>query len=134
MHDSRMMADVCPPGCCAIENVSGSRIATPLAPPSPGSTPMITPSVMPASMSSRLNQESATSKPPIRELISCMAASGVAEGRFERALGQRDLEPDLEHHEEDQHHAERDERDAGPAVLAEEAHERRDEERRRHVD
>ena len=30
-----------------IEKVSGSRIATPLAPPRPGSTPMITPSVMP---------------------------------------------------------------------------------------
>ena len=28
-------------------NVSGSRIATPLAPPRPGSTPMITPSTMP---------------------------------------------------------------------------------------
>ena len=27
--------------------VSGSRIATPLAPPRPGSTPMITPSTMP---------------------------------------------------------------------------------------
>ena len=30
--------------------VSGSRMATPLAPPSPGSTPMITPSMMPISM------------------------------------------------------------------------------------
>ena len=30
-----------------IEKVSGSRIATPLAPPRPGSTPMMTPSTMP---------------------------------------------------------------------------------------
>ena len=30
--------------------VSGSRMATPLAPPRPGSTPMSTPSVMPISM------------------------------------------------------------------------------------
>ena len=30
--------------------VSGSRIATPLAPPRPGSTPMITPSTMPITM------------------------------------------------------------------------------------
>ena len=28
-------------------NVSGSRMATPLAPPSPGSTPMMVPSAMP---------------------------------------------------------------------------------------
>ena len=33
-----------------IENVSGSRIATPFAPPSPGSTPINTPSVMPTTM------------------------------------------------------------------------------------
>ena len=30
--------------------VSGSRMATPLAPPRPGSTPMITPRMMPTSM------------------------------------------------------------------------------------
>ena len=68
-----MMADVVPPGCCAIENVSGNRIATPFAPPKPGNTPMITPSTMPANISIRLNHESATAKPPRRELISCIA-------------------------------------------------------------
>src|SRR5512140_2547415 len=103
MHDSRMMAEVCPPGCCAIEKVSGSRIATPLAPPSPGSTPMITPRMMPANMSIRLNHDRATANPPIRDSISCIAASLEAEGRFERALGQRNLEPDLEHEEEHHH-------------------------------
>jgi hypothetical protein len=72
MHDSRMMAEVAPPGCCAIWKVSGSRIATPLAPPRPGSTPMITPSTTPATISIRLNHDSATAKPPIRELISCI--------------------------------------------------------------
>ena len=44
-------------------NVSGSRIATPFAPPSPGSTPMMTPSVMPTNISIRLNGVSATAKP-----------------------------------------------------------------------
>jgi len=34
--------------------VSGSRIATPLAPPSPGNTPINTPSRMPTSMYSKL--------------------------------------------------------------------------------
>ena len=33
-----------------IVNVSGSRIATPFAPPRPGSTPMMTPSMMPTTM------------------------------------------------------------------------------------
>ena len=35
-------------------NVSGSRIATPLAPPSPGKTPMMTPSRMPTSIRAKL--------------------------------------------------------------------------------
>ena len=38
-----------------IEKVSGSRIATPLAPPRPGNTPMITPSRMPTSINRKLN-------------------------------------------------------------------------------
>ena len=58
MHDSMMIAEV-----GGIVNVSGSRIATPLAPPSPGSTPMMTPSTMPISISSRLNGDSTTAKP-----------------------------------------------------------------------
>ena len=33
-----------------IEKVSGSRMATPLAPPRPGSTPMMTPSTMPTTI------------------------------------------------------------------------------------
>ena len=36
-------------------NVRGNRIATPLAPPRPGSTPMITPSMIPITITSRLN-------------------------------------------------------------------------------
>src|SRR3982750_966513 len=101
MHESRMIAVVVPPGLCAIENVSGSRIATPLAPPSPGSTPMITPSTIPANISIRLNHDRATTKPSNRCWISCIAARLCEpEGRFERSLGQRDLEPDLEHEEE----------------------------------
>ena len=46
-----------------IENVSGSRIATPLAPPRPGSTPMITPSMMPMTISRRLYGWRTTAKP-----------------------------------------------------------------------
>src|SRR6187549_961021 len=65
MHDSMMMAEV-----GGIVKVSGSRIATPFAPPRPGSTPMITPSRMPTSIKARLYQDNATLKPPISELIS----------------------------------------------------------------
>src|SRR5262245_53751840 len=123
MHDSRMMAEVWPPGCCAIENVSGSRIATPFAPPRPGSTPMITPRVIPASISIRLNHESATAKPPIRLWSSCTRAPlREPEGRFERTLGQRHLEPDLEHEEERDHRPHAHGGDLEPAVLAEVAH------------
>ena len=56
-----MIADV-----GGIVNVSGRRIATPFAPPSPGSTPISTPSRMPMSMNSRFFHVSATAKPCIR--------------------------------------------------------------------
>ena len=38
-----------------MEKVTGSRIATPLAPPSPGSTPMMVPRRMPRTARPRLN-------------------------------------------------------------------------------
>src|SRR5690349_3661806 len=58
MHDSMMIADV-----GDIENVSGRRIATPFAPPRPGSTPISTPSRMPTSMNSRFFHVRATANP-----------------------------------------------------------------------
>ena len=70
MHESMMMADV-----GGMENVSGSRIATPFAPPSPGKTPMMTPSRMPTIIKAKLYQESATLKPPMSELISSTVPS-----------------------------------------------------------
>jgi hypothetical protein len=70
MQESMMMAEV-----GGIENVSGSRIATPLAPPSPGSTPMMTPKRMPIIISKTLYQLSATAKPPINEAISSTSAT-----------------------------------------------------------
>ena len=44
-------------------NVNGSRIATPFAPPRPGSTPMMMPSTMPTIISNRLNGDRTTAKP-----------------------------------------------------------------------
>jgi hypothetical protein len=63
MQESRMMAEVSPPGVCAMPKVSGSRIATPFAPPSPGSTPMITPRITPMNMSAMFFHDIATAKP-----------------------------------------------------------------------
>ena len=50
--------------------VSGSRIATPLAPPRPGSTPISTPRMMPTSMKPRFGSVAATPKPWTRLLSS----------------------------------------------------------------
>ena len=58
-----------------IENVSGSRIAMPLAPPRPGSTPISTPSTMPTSMKRMFGPVSATLKPCRRFWISSMVHS-----------------------------------------------------------
>ena len=55
-----------------IVKVSGSRMATPLAPPRPGSTPMSTPSVMPTSISSMFIGVSTTLKPWKSALSSVM--------------------------------------------------------------
>src|SRR6185437_12155987 len=58
MHDSMMIAEV-----GDIENVNGSRIATPLAPPRPGSTPTITPRMIPTTINTRLNGCTTTANP-----------------------------------------------------------------------
>ena len=69
------VAEVAPPGVCAMPKVSGSRIATPLAPPRPGSTPMITPRMTPMNMKSTLYSESATTKPCASAWISATQSS-----------------------------------------------------------
>src|SRR3954464_12809308 len=94
MHDSMMIAEV-----GDIENVSGSRMATPLAPPRPGSTPISTPRTMPTSMSTRFIGVRMTLKPWKSALSSVMSVAQEGE-RIQRALEQRHLEPDLEHQEE----------------------------------
>src|SRR3954467_7832534 len=122
MHESRMIAEVVPPGFCAMEKVSGSRIATPLAPPRPGSTPMMMPSTTPMNMSSRLNGDRATPKPCISAWISSTCSSTQPERRLERALGQRHAEPDLESQEKCDADADGHGHDLEPGVLAEPPH------------
>ena len=69
MHDSITMAEV-----GDIEKVRGSRIATPLAPPRPGSTPISTPRMMPMNIRAMFIGESTTAKPCISALSSSMVS------------------------------------------------------------
>jgi hypothetical protein len=70
MHDSRIIAEV-----GGIENVSGSNIATPFAPPSPGRTPIRTPRVTPINMRSTLNGVRTTANPWNKALSSSTCSS-----------------------------------------------------------
>src|SRR6185295_12723078 len=132
MHESRMMAEVAPPGVCAMLKVRGSRMATPLAPPRPGSTPMITPRITPMNMNARFFSVSATTKPWASASISCTSVE--PEESFDGTLGERHLEPDLEDEIERHHHADAHGGDLPPRVLSQPAHEKGDEQDRREVD
>src|SRR4030095_14058062 len=128
MHDSRMIA-----GVGDIENVSGKRMATPLAPPSPGSTPISTPSVMPTNMSSRLIGVRMTLKPWKRALSSVMSVPQEFE-RLQPALVEGDLEPHLEHEEEERRDGDAQQDAFHPGELAQDDHEAGDVHRRSEVD
>src|SRR5262249_55474020 len=119
------------------EKVSGSRIATPFAPPRPGSTPMITPRMMPTNISATFFRLSATTKPCSSDWISSMMrVHGLVQPQkaLDDAFRQRHLEPDLE--DEEEHHAvaDADRGDLPPRVLAQPAHEEGDEQHRSDVD
>src|SRR6478672_3927266 len=118
MHDSMTIADV-----GSIVNVSGSRIATPFGPPSPGSTPTNTPSTSPTIISASVFQVSRTAKPCINRPKASMqiypyfahdpipktavhfsgscASYLAAKSRFQRALRHDDVKGDIEGHEHD---------------------------------
>src|SRR5215472_11311351 len=95
MHDSITMAEV-----GSIVNVSGSRIATPLGPPSPGSTPTKMPSTSPTIISASVFQVSRTANPcrsrPKASIVLFPPGLLVAEGRFERPFRHDDIEHDIE--------------------------------------
>src|ERR1700761_3261088 len=113
MLDSITMAEV-----GSIVKVSGSRIATPLGPPSPGRTPTKMPSTSPTSISAMIFHVIRTAKPcssnpkasmePLsqfphdlvrRPVPTCGDRASVAESRFERPLGHDDVKCDVESHE-----------------------------------
>src|SRR6185503_10211698 len=123
MDVSRMIAEV-----GGIVNVSGRRIATPFAPPSPGSTPMIVPSTMPTTAITRLNGVTATWNPRKR-CSSPVIASSVPQAGLERAFGQRHQEPHLEDQERRHRDGDRDEDGGDPPVPPDPAHVGREVER-----
>src|SRR6266571_6539928 len=139
MHESRMIAEVVPPGCCAIENVRGSRMATPFAPPKPGSTPIMIPRMTPTNISSRLSGDSATPNPCNSALTSSTSASPSrcehrranppaqrsieSQCSLERPFGKGHREPYFEDQEKCDADTYRDGRDLDPRVLAQVPHE-----------
>src|SRR3989304_452857 len=102
-----------------IANVSGSRIATPLAPPRPGSTPMMVPSVMPTTAMKMLYGVSAMANPP--RMFSTPTRS-VPEPRLEGSLRHRHEEPLLEDEERHDGDADREARHEEPRGAPAPAH------------
>src|ERR1700753_1681032 len=98
MLDSIRIAEV-----GSIVNVSGSRIATPLGPPRPGSTPTKMPSTSPTIISAMIFHVISTAKPgsnnPKASIGLIPIPESIAQGRFERPLGHDDVEGDIEGHE-----------------------------------
>src|ERR1700722_1088304 len=102
MLDSITMAEV-----GSIVKVSGSKIATPLGPPRPGSTPTKMPSTSPTIIRAIVFHVISTTKPCSKrpnasmDALSWSAHALVAEGRFERPLRHDDVKCDIESHEHD---------------------------------
>src|SRR6516225_11229562 len=96
MQESMTMAEV-----GSIVNVSGSRIATPFGPPSPGSTPTKTPSSSPTIISDSVFHVMRTANPCSRRPSASIARSSrlAPEQRFDRSLGHQDVERDIERDE-----------------------------------
>lgn len=59
--------------------VSGNRMATPLAPPRPGSTPISTPRMIPTNIKRMFMGVRITEKPDSRALISSISRRSVGE-------------------------------------------------------
>src|SRR5271156_2870471 len=120
MHDSITIADV-----GSMVKVSGSRIATPLGPPSPGSTPTKIPSTSPTIIRASVFHVIRTAKPcTSRPKASIENRSWlVAEGGLERPLRHDDVKRDIEGHEHRAGEHEGGEQGFPERDLADDAHE-----------
>src|SRR3978361_937129 len=135
MQDSITIADV-----GSMVKVSGSRIATPLGPPSPGSTPTKMPSTSPTIISASVFHVIRTTKPCINrpkasmENLSRFTRALVAEGRFERSLRHDDVKRDIEGHEHDRGEQEGGEQRFPQRDASNHPHERSDQEEARDIE
>src|SRR5204863_8100462 len=118
MQDSITIAEV-----GSMVKVSGSRIATPLGPPSPGSTPTKMPSTRPMTIKVMIFQVMRTAKPCSSNPNASMTGFLAAERRFERALRHVDVEVDVEGHEHHGGEHEGGQQRFPPRDLADLAHE-----------
>src|SRR3954451_7063269 len=91
MHESITIAVV-----GSMLKVSGSRMATPLGPPRPGSTPTNMPSTRPRIMNASVLKVISTLKPWSRSPNASIAPLLEPEGRFQRALRHDHVESDIE--------------------------------------
>src|SRR5438067_1557520 len=129
MQDSITIAEV-----GSIVNVSGSRIATPLGPPRPGSTPTKIPSTSPSIIKSSVFQVMRTAKPCSSNPNASMTGFLAAERRFERTLRHDDVEGDVEGHEHHGGEHEGREQRLPQRDLADQAHEAGDQEEARDIE
>src|ERR1700760_1318031 len=129
MLDSITIAEV-----GSIVKVSGSRIATPLGPPRPGSTPTKIPSTSPTIIRTSVLPVSRTAKPCIKRPKASIAIRLVAEGRFERPLRHDDVEGDVEGNEHGRGEDEGGQQRLPQRNLADQAHEARNQEEARDIE
>src|SRR3569623_899702 len=115
MQDSITMAEV-----GSMVKVSGNRIATPLGPPSPGSTPTKMPSTSPTIISTRVFPVIRTAKPCSS---SPKASMSVPERRFKRPLRHDVVEHDVDRHELDRREQEGSQQRLPQRDLADDPHE-----------
>src|SRR5260370_3213063 len=134
MEDSITMAEV-----GSMVNVSGSRIATSVGPPSPGSTPTKMPSTRPTIIRASVFHVSSTANPCTNrpkasiEDLSRVARALVAEGRLERSLRHDDVKRDIEGHEHDRGEEKRGKQRFPQRDPADQSHEGGDQQKARDI-
>src|SRR6185369_10272475 len=129
MQDSITMAEV-----GSIVKVSGSRMATPLGPPRPGSTPTKMPSTSPTIISDSVLKVSRTPKPWMSSPNASIAWASITEEGFERPLRHDHVEGDVEGNEHDERENKGDQHRLPPGDAADPSHEAGDQQKARDVE
>src|SRR5437867_460587 len=117
-----------------MKRLMGRRIATPLVPPSPGSTPMTSPSTIATKSMRMLIGCRAVAKPPASWPKTSIQLEGEDSLLVEDALRQADAKADLERDEDDERKRDQDERDPPDLVSPDPPREPAHVQRRRDVE